>query len=107
MRVMGSRQLTADFNFAEPTRASPVIGAEGARAIADEAVPRPDHAGSAGDQEDFIEGYNLNMAIRGSPRLSSSTRRHRTATRLAPPIATCCGQANHRRVGRKHGLIPV
>ncbi len=61
--VMGSRQLTADFNFAWPTARIAVIGAEGAAQLLMKRFPDPTAPEAQQIKKDFIEGYNLNMAI--------------------------------------------
>ena len=61
--VMGSRQLTADFNFAWPTARIAVIGAEGAAQLLMKRFPDPTTPEAQAIKKDFIEGYNLNVAI--------------------------------------------
>lgn len=79
--VMGSRQLTADFNFAWPTARIAVIGAEGAAQLLMKRFPDPTTPEAQQIKKDFIEGYNLNMAIRGPPPNAASSTRSSTRTR--------------------------
>ena len=61
--VMGSKQLTADLNFAWPTARIAVIGADGAAQLLMKRFPDPTTPEAQAIKKDFIEGYNLNMAI--------------------------------------------
>ena len=60
--VMGSKQLSADLNFAWPTARIAVIGAEGAAQLLVKRFPDPTAPEVQKIRDDFIEGYNLNMA---------------------------------------------
>ena len=60
--VMGSKQLTADLNFAWPTARIAVIGAEGAAQLLVKRFPDPTAPEVQKISAEFIEGYNLNMA---------------------------------------------
>ena len=60
--VMGSKQLSADLNFAWPTARIAVIGAEGAAQLLVKRFPDPTAPEVQKIRADFIEGYNLNMA---------------------------------------------
>ena len=60
--VMGSKQLTADLNFAWPTARIAVIGADGAAQLLMKRFPDPTTPEAQKIKRDFIEGYNLNMA---------------------------------------------
>src|ERR1700759_99905 len=61
--VMGSKELSADLNFAWPTARIAVIGAEGAAQLLMKRFPDPKAPEALAIKKDFIEGYNLNMAI--------------------------------------------
>ena len=61
--VMGSKQLSADFNFAWPTARIAVIGAEGAAQLLMKRFPDPTAPEAQEIKRQFIDGYNLNMAI--------------------------------------------
>src|SRR6202011_718518 len=61
--VMGSRQLTADFNYAWPTARIAVIGAEGAAQLLMKRFPDPNAPEAQEIKPQFIDGYNLNIAI--------------------------------------------
>ena len=61
--VMGSKQLTADLNFAWPTARIAVIGAEGAAQLLVKRFPDPTAPEVQKIRADFIEGYNANMAV--------------------------------------------
>src|SRR6478752_3408319 len=59
---MGSKQLSADLNFAWPTARIAVIGAEGAAQLLVKRFPDPTAPEVQKIRAEFIEGYNLNMA---------------------------------------------
>ncbi|MDT7734914.1 MAG: hypothetical protein QOE12_2088, partial [Mycobacterium sp.] len=61
--VMGSKQLSADLNFAWPTARIAVIGADGAAQLLMKRFPDPNTPEAQQIKKDFIDGYNLNMAI--------------------------------------------
>jgi long-chain acyl-CoA carboxylase carboxyl transferase subunit len=109
--VMGSKQLTADFNFAWPTARIAVIGAEGAAQLLMKRFPDPTTPEAQTIKKDFIEGYNLNMAIpwiaaeRGF--IDSVIEPHDTRLLLRRSLHLLRDKQLYRRVGRKHGLIPV
>ena len=56
--VMGSKQLSADLNFAWPTARIAVIGAEGAAQLLVKRFPDPTAPEVQKIKQDFIEGYN-------------------------------------------------
>lgn len=61
--VMGSKQLTADLNFAWPTARIAVIGADGAAQLLMKRFPDPNAPEAQAIRKSFVENYNLNMAI--------------------------------------------
>jgi acetyl-CoA carboxylase carboxyltransferase component len=109
--VMGSKQLTADLNFAWPTARIAVIGAEGAAQLLMKRFPDP-HAPEAQEiKRSFIENYNLNMAIpwiaaeRGF--IDAVIEPHQTRLQLRKALHLLRDKQLWWRVGRKHGLIPI
>ncbi|GBE64120.1 propionyl-CoA carboxylase subunit beta [Mycobacterium sp. MFM001] len=109
--VMGSKQLTADFNFAWPTARIAVIGAEGAAQLLMKRFPDPTTPEAQAIKKDFIEGYNLNMAIPWTAAergyIDGVIEPHTTRLLLRKSLHILRDKQLHRRVGRKHGLIPV
>ncbi|WP_188069070.1 acyl-CoA carboxylase subunit beta [Mycobacterium pseudoshottsii] len=109
--VMGSKQLTADFNFAWPTARIAVIGADGAAQLLMKRFPDPTTPEAQKIKRDFIEGYNLNMAIpwiaaeRGF--IDAVVDPHQTRLLLRKSMHLLRDKQLWWRVGRKHGLIPV
>lgn len=93
--VMGSKQLSADLNFAWPTARIAVIGAEGAAQLLVKRFPDPTSPEVQKIRADFIEGYNLNLATRGSPPSAvTSTGGSSNRTRRGCCCASrcsCCG----------------
>ena len=72
--VMGSKQLSADLNFAWPTARIAVIGAEGAAQLLVKRFPDPTAPEVQKIRADFIEGYNPIWQRRGSlPSAATST----------------------------------
>ena len=109
--VMGSKQLTADLNFAWPTARIAVIGAEGAAQLLVKRFPDPTAPEVQKIKADFIEGYNLNLAI---PWIAAERGYIDARHRAAPDPAAAAQVAMHllrdkqiQRVQRKHGLIPI
>jgi acetyl-CoA carboxylase carboxyltransferase component len=108
--VMGSKQLTADLNFAWPTARIAVIGAEGAAQLLVKRFPDPKAPEVQKIRADFIEGYNLNMAIpyiaaeRGF--IDAVIEPHQTRLMLRGALSLLQGK-QIQRVQRKHGLIPI
>ena len=109
--VMGSRQLTADFNFAWPTARIAVIGADGAAQLLMKRFPDPTTPEAQQIKKDFIEGYNLNMAIpwvaaeRGF--IDSVIDPHQTRLLLRKSLHLLRDKQLWFRVGRKHSLLPL
>jgi acetyl-CoA carboxylase carboxyltransferase component len=109
--VMGSKQLTADLNFAWPTARIAVIGAEGAAQLLMKRFPDPNTPDAQAIKQSFIENYNLNMAIpwiaaeRGF--IDSVIEPHQTRLLLRRSLHLLRDKQLFWRVGRKHGLIPV
>lgn len=108
--VMGSRQLTADFNFLWPTARIAVIGAEGAAQMVVKRFPDPTAPEVRKIRADFIEGYNLNMATpyvaaeRGY--VDAVIEPHQTRLHLRSALRLLRDK-QITRVQRKHGLIPI
>ncbi len=109
--VMGSRQLTADFNFAWPTARIAVIGAEGAAQLLMKRFPDPTTPEAQAIKKDFIAGYNANMAIPWTAAergyIDGVIEPHDTRLLLRKSLHLLRDKQIYRRVGRKHGLIPV
>ena len=109
--VMGSKQLTADLNFAWPTARIAVIGAEGAAQLLMKRFPDPTTPEAQQIKRDFIEGYNLNMATpwiaaeRGF--IDAVIEPHETRLLLRRSLHLLRDKQLHGRVLRKHGLLPV
>ena len=61
--VMGSKQLSADLNYAWPTARIAVIGADGAAQLLMKRFPDPTTPEAQQIKKDFVDGYNLNIAI--------------------------------------------
>lgn len=108
--VMGSKQLTADLNFAWPTARIAVIGADGAAQLLMKRF-RPECAGGASDPEELRRELQLNMAIpwiaaeRGF--IDAVIDPHETRLLLRKSMHLLRDKQLWWRVGRKHGLIPV
>ena len=97
-RVRGdgfSKQLTADMNFAWPTARIAVIGADGAAQLLVKRFPDPTAPEVQKIKADFIEGYNLNLAIAvHCGRAWLHRRGHRATPDSAAPAqraCDCCG----------------
>jgi acetyl-CoA carboxylase carboxyltransferase component len=109
--VMGSKQLTADLNFAWPTARIAVIGADGAAQLLMKRLPDPNAPEAQEIKKTFIENYNLNMAIpwiaaeRGF--IDAVVEPHDTRLLLRKSLHLLRDKQQFWRVGRKHGLIPV
>jgi hypothetical protein len=109
--VMGSRQLTADFNYAWPTARIAVIGADGAAQLLMKRFPDPTTPEAQTIKRDFIEGYNLNMAVpwiaaeRGF--IDAVIEPHHTRLLIRKSMHLLRDKQMWWRVVRKHGLIPV
>ena len=89
---MGSKQLTADLNFAWPTARIAVIGAEGAAQLLVKRFPDPTAPEVQKIRADFIEGYNAqpgDAVDRRRARLHR--RRHRAARDPAAAAQVACG----------------
>lgn len=109
--VMGSRQLTADFNYAWPTARIAVIGAEGAAQLLMKRFPDPTTPEAQQIRRDFIEGYNLNVAIpwiaaeRGF--IDAVVEPHQTRLLIRKSMHLLRDKQLWWRTARKHGLIPI
>jgi acetyl-CoA carboxylase carboxyltransferase component len=109
--VMGSKQLTADLNFAWPTARIAVIGADGAAQLLVKRFPDPSAPEVQQIKKDFIEGYNLNMAIpwiaaeRGY--IDGVIQPHETRLLLRKSLHLLRDKQIHWRTQRKHGLTPI
>jgi acetyl-CoA carboxylase carboxyltransferase component len=109
--VMGSKQLSADLNFAWPTARIAVIGAEGAAQLLMKRFPDPNAPEAQEVKRQFIEGYNLNMAIpwiaaeRGF--IDAVIQPHETRLLLRKSLHLLRDKQKHGRVQRKHGLLPI
>ena len=85
--VMGSKQLSADLNFAWPTARIAVIGAEGAAQLLMKRFPDPNAPEAQEVKRQFIEGYNLNMRFRDHFNTAGETSTVATAAIAAPTAA--------------------
>ena len=109
--VMGSKQLSADLNFAWPTARIAVIGADGAAQLLMKRFPDPTTPEAQQIKKDFIEGYNLNMAIpwiaaeRGY--IDGVIQPHETRLLLRKSLHLLREKQIHWRTQRKHGLTPI
>ena len=108
--VMGSKQLTADLNFAWPTARIAVIGAEGAAQLLVKRFPDPTAPEVLKIKAEFIEGYNANMAVpwvaaeRGF--IDGVIEPHETRLLLRKSLHLLRDKQINR-VQRKHGLTPI
>jgi acetyl-CoA carboxylase carboxyltransferase component len=109
--VMGSKQLSADLNYAWPTARIAVIGAEGAAQLLVKRFPDPTSPEVQKIKADFIEGYNLNMATpwiaaeRGF--IDAVIEPHQTRLLLRKSLNLLRDKQKHERAQRKHGLSPI
>jgi acetyl-CoA carboxylase carboxyltransferase component len=107
---MGSKQLSADLNFAWPTARIAVIGAEGAAQLLVKRFPDPTAPEVQKIRADFIEGYNLNMATpwiaaeRGY--IDGVIQPHETRLLIRRSLKLLRDK-QITRVQRKHGLTPI
>ncbi|BBZ09377.1 propionyl-CoA carboxylase subunit beta [Mycolicibacterium doricum] len=108
--VMGSKQLTSDFNFLWPTARIAVIGAEGAAQLVVKRFPDPNAPEVQEIRRQFIEGYNRDMATpyvaaeRGY--VDAVIEPHETRLKLRSAMRLLRDK-QIQRVQRKHGLIPI
>ncbi len=108
--VMGSKQLTADLNFAWPTARIAVIGADGAAQLLVKRFPDPTAPEVQKIKADFIEGYNAGMAVpwiaaeRGY--IDGVIEPHQTRL-LLRKCMHLLRDKQIDRVQRKHGLTPI
>ncbi|MGE2720050.1 acyl-CoA carboxylase subunit beta [Mycolicibacterium celeriflavum] len=109
--VMGSKQLSADLNFAWPTARIAVIGAEGAAQLLVKRFPDPTAPEVQKIRQDFIEGYNLNMATpwiaaeRGY--IDGVIEPHETRLLIRKSLRLLRDKQPTKKVLRKHGLTPL
>jgi len=109
--VMGSKQLSADLNFAWPTARIAVIGADGAAQLLMKRLPDPTTPEAQQIKKDFIDGYNLNLAIpwiaaeRGY--IDGVIEPHETRLLLRKSLHILRDKQIHWRTNRKHGLTPI
>ncbi|HXO47992.1 MAG TPA: acyl-CoA carboxylase subunit beta [Mycobacterium sp.] len=109
--VMGSKQLSADLNYAWPTARIAVIGADGAAQLLMKRFPDPTTPEAQQIKKDFIDGYNLNMAIpwiaaeRGY--IDGVIEPHETRLLLRKSLHILRDKQIHWRTQRKHGLTPI
>jgi acetyl-CoA carboxylase carboxyltransferase component len=109
--VMGSKQLSADLNYAWPTARIAVIGADGAAQLLMKRFPDPTTPEAQQIKKDFIDGYNLNIAIpwiaaeRGY--IDGVIEPHETRLLLRKSLHILREKQIHWRTQRKHGLTPI
>jgi acetyl-CoA carboxylase carboxyltransferase component len=108
---MGCKQLTADLNFAWPTARIAVIGADGAAQLLMKRFPDPTTPEAQQVKKDFIEGYNLNLAIPWTAAergyIDGVIEPHETRLLLRRSLKILRDKQKHNRVQRKHGLTPI
>ncbi|BBY26536.1 acyl-CoA carboxylase subunit beta [Mycolicibacterium sediminis] len=108
--VMGSKQLTADLNFAWPTARIAVIGADGAAQLLVKRFPDPTAPEVQKIRADFVEGYNAHLAVpwiaaeRGY--IDGVIEPHQTRLLLRSAMRLLADK-QISRVQRKHGLTPI
>jgi acetyl-CoA carboxylase carboxyltransferase component len=109
--VMGCKQLDADLNFAWPTARIAVIGAECAAQLLMKRFPDPSAPEAQQVKHDFIEGYNLNMAIPWTAAergyIDGVIQPHETRLILRKSVRLLADKQKYPRVQRKHGLLPI
>ena len=109
--VMGSKQLSADLNYAWPTARIAVIGADGAAQLLMKRFPDPTTPEAQQIKKDFIEGYNLNMAIPWTAAergfIDAVVDPHQTRLLLRKSMRLLRDKQLWFRTARKHGLIPI
>lgn len=109
--VMGSKQLTADLNFAWPTARIAVIGAQGAAQLLVKRFPDPTAPEVQKIKADFIEGYNLNLAIPWTAAergyIDAVIQPHESRLLLRKSLKLLRDKQKHDRIARKHGLTPL
>ncbi|SOJ57976.1 putative propionyl-CoA carboxylase beta chain 5 [Mycobacterium simulans] len=109
--VMGCKQLGADLNFAWPTARIAVIGADGAAQLLMKRFPDPTTPEAQQVKRDFIEGYNLNLAIPWTAAergyIDGVIQPHETRLLLRKSMHLLRDRQQWWRVGRKHGLTPI
>ncbi|MGH3970171.1 MAG: acyl-CoA carboxylase subunit beta, partial [Mycobacterium sp.] len=109
--VMGCKQLAADLNFAWPTARIAVIGADGAAQLLMRRFPDPTTPEAQQVKKDFIEGYNLNLAIPWTAAergyIDGVIQPHETRLLLRKSLHLLRDKQKYDRVQRKHGLTPI
>mgnify|MGYP002132896811 CR=1 FL=1 len=109
--VMGSKQLSADLNFAWPTARIAVIGAQGAAQLLVKRFPDPTAPEVQKIKADFIEGYNANMAIPWTAAergyIDAVIQPHESRLLLRKSLKLLRDKQKHDRIARKHGLTPL
>jgi acetyl-CoA carboxylase carboxyltransferase component len=109
--VMGSKQLSADLNYAWPTARIAVIGAEGAAQLLVKRFPDPTSPEVQKIRADFIEGYNANLATpwiaaeRGY--IDGVIEPHQTRLLIRKSLRLLRDKQPVNKVLRKHGLTPL
>jgi acetyl-CoA carboxylase carboxyltransferase component len=109
--VMGSKQLSADLNFAWPTARITVIGAEGAAQLLMKRFPDPTTPEAQEIKRKFIDDYNLNMAIPWTAAergyVDGVIQPHETRLLLRKSLRLLADKQNGPKTLRKHGLTPI
>jgi len=109
--VMGSKQLSADLNYAWPTARIAVIGADGAAQLLMKRFPDPTTPEAQQIKKDFIDGYNLNIAIPWTAAergyIDGVIEPHETRLLLRKSLHILREKQIHWRTQRKHGLTPI
>ncbi len=109
--VMGSKQLSADLNFAWPTARIAVIGADGAAQLLMKRFPDPTTPEAQQIKKDFVDGYNLNIAIPWTAAergyIDGVIEPHETRLLLRKSLHLLREKQIHWRTQRKHGLTPI
>jgi acetyl-CoA carboxylase carboxyltransferase component len=109
--VMGSKQLSADLNYAWPTARIAVIGADGAAQLLVKRFPDPSAPEVQQIKKDFIDGYNLNIAIPWTAAergyIDGVIEPHETRLLLRKSLRLLREKQTLWRTQRKHGLTPI
>lgn len=108
---MGSKHLATDLNYAWPTARIAVIGAEGAAQLLVKRFPDPTAPEVQKIKADFIEGYNLNVAVPWTAAergyIDAVIQPHETRLLLRKSMKLLRDKRKIGRVLRKHGLLPI
>src|ERR1700730_18047508 len=108
---MGSKQLSADLNYASPPARLALVVDDGEAQLLTKRFPAPTTQEAQQIKKDFIDGYNLNMAVpwiaaeRGY--IDGVIEPHETRLLLRKSLHILRGKQIHWRPQRQHGLTPI